>query len=114
MSRSVKWVLGCGFVVAVLCGFLYLELLGPAEWRWSSQIRQGNHLVAQIESYRKMNGHLPSELTEIGQITSEAEPFFYERCSDTKYILWFGTELGESMTYNSSLRQWREINDVCP
>jgi len=114
MSRSTKWVLGCALVIAILGTILYLEFLGPAEVVWRGQIRQGNHLIVQIESYRRTMGRLPSDLSDIGQSASESGPLYYKRCNDTKYILWFGTTLGESMTYDSQSRLWSESGGYCP
>jgi len=67
---------------------------------WRSQIREGNQLIAQIDAFARSHGSVPSGLAEVGVQATAPDHFFYERCDKTHYILWFGTTLGESMTYD--------------
>jgi hypothetical protein len=67
---------------------------------------KGNEVATKIENFRKERNRLPSSLTEIGIEESENGPIFYRKESESKYILWFGKELGESVTYNSDSKQW--------
>ena len=73
---------------------------------WCNEIREGNRLISDIEAFRRNPGHLPAELSEISNGVAEQERLFYQRCSQTPYIVWFGTTLGESMTYDSNSRNW--------
>jgi len=55
---------------------------------------------------------LPASMQELGVGPPEADRFFYEKCSETRFIVWFGTRLGESMTYDSAANNW-QLNIVC-
>ena len=71
-------------------------------------IREGNEIAAKIESFRQANRRLPDSLREIGLAEeSEAGPIYYEKKSATRYWLWFGMELGESVTYDSEYGTWK-------
>jgi hypothetical protein len=71
-----------------------------------ARIREGNRIVTKIESFRRDKGRLPNTLSEIGIEEKEEGPFYYEKKSEGKYVLWFGTTLGESVTYDSDTRKW--------
>lgn len=70
-------------------------------------IEEGNRVVAKIEAFRNQRGKLPDSLQEIGIEEKLEGPLFYEKTGDNEYRLWFGTELGESVTYNSKTRKWQ-------
>lgn len=114
MSRSVRWLLAGIFLVAVLGTILYRELLGPPDVVWRSEIRKGNQLIAEIEAFQRERGRLPAELSEITNYAAAQDRLSYLRCGETRYIVWFGTTLGESMTYDSQSRNWTDMNVVCP
>lgn len=71
------------------------------------KLKVGNEVAVKVERFRNEKGRLPNSLNEIGIEETESGPIFYERENDTKYILWFGTELGESKTYDSDTKQWK-------
>lgn len=73
----------------------------------SGKMKQGNELVSKIEKFKSEKGRLPESLSEIGIVETESGPIYYKKESDSKYIVWFGTSLGESMTYDSDTKQWR-------
>ena len=75
--------------------------------RESRLMREGDKIVAKIESYKKEKRRLPESLLEVGAEEKEEGPIYYSRKSETKYVLWFGMELGESVTYDSETRKWR-------
>ncbi len=84
-------------IVACSCG---------AYSRQGRLIKEGNEIVGKIESFRKDKGRLPDSLSEIGIKETEEGPIYYAKKSDTKYVLWFGAELGESVSYNSDTKKW--------
>ena len=113
VSRSAKWLLGGILLVVALGAFLFLEYLGPPNVIWRSEIRKGNRLISDIEAFHRVHGRLPAELSELSKGPTEQEKLFYQRCDETSYIVWFGTTLGESMTYHSKSRDWSEASDGC-
>ena len=72
-----------------------------------SKINQGNEIVNKIENYRKEKGVLPTSLSEVGIEEKEDSVIHYKKESETKFILWFGTTLGESTTYDSETKNWK-------
>ena len=113
VARSVKWLFGGVLLVVVLGAVLFLEFLQPPNVVWHSEIREGNRLISDIEAFRRDHGRLPAELSEFSKGTAEQEKLFYQRCDETRYIVWFGTTLGESMTYHSRSRGWSEASGGC-
>jgi hypothetical protein len=73
-------------------------------------ITEGNEIVGKIESFRKDKGRLPDSLSELGIKETEEGPIYYAKQSDAKYELWFGMELGESVSYDSDTKKWGRFN----
>lgn len=67
---------------------------------------RGDRVIARIEQYKERMGVLPDSLADVG-IREEADyPLYYQKIADDRYQLWFGTSLGESMTYYSDSKRW--------
>jgi hypothetical protein len=77
-------------------------------------IAHGNRIAREIDAYSQRQGHLPSSLEDVGEHESEDGPIYYMLCGNSHYILWFGTMLGHSMTYDSVSRSWDSLNSGCP
>jgi hypothetical protein len=69
-------------------------------------IRKGDDLVAAIEAFRAKNQRLPISLAELGIRETEEGPLYYKRTNASDYIVWFGTSLGDSCTYDSARGTW--------
>jgi len=72
--------------------------------------RLGEQVVAKVEKFRQVNGRLPDSLQEIGiEVKSLSDPpVYYLKKSSDHYIVWYGLNLGESMTYDSHTKLWEE------
>jgi len=103
--RRWFWLLS---LVLVLAGFGYFLLAG-----WNGDVRQGNVLALRVKSFRQTRGRLPESFKEVGVTTAEEDKFFYEKCDERRFVIWFGTSLGESMPYDSSSDTWRPFNTPC-
>jgi hypothetical protein len=103
-----------GFLAIVLCVYFYLSVFGPDEFVWRNRVRQGNQVAKKLEAFRQEHRRLPESLPEMGITVDESGPVFYEKCTDAQYVLWFGTTLGESMTYDTTTGKWRGGNHTCP
>ncbi len=71
-------------------------------------IKEGNEVIAKIESFKKDNGRLPESLTEVGIVETEAGPFYTKKDS-FRYILdapW-GFD-SKSLVYDSATQKWTE------
>lgn len=74
---------------------------------YSKKISNGNEIAQKVEKFRSEKGRLPNSLVEIGIVENESGPIYYKKESESKYILWFGSELGESVTYDSETKKWK-------
>ena len=100
MSKPLR--LALGGIAATILTVVFL-LLGP----WSREhrlIRQARPVQAALENYRQQHGNYPESL-EAARIPQPDE-IFYQRSEDG-YQLWFGLELGESMTFCSDTGTWK-------
>lgn len=75
----------------------------------NGKLKQGNEVIAKVEKFRDEKGRLPNSLGEIGIVETESGAVYYEKKSETKYIVWFGKELGESATYDSDAKEWSNL-----
>lgn len=73
----------------------------------AEKIAKGNKAAAKIEKFRSEKKRLPDSLSEVGIAETESGPIYYRKESESKYILWFGKELGESVVYDSNTKQWK-------
>lgn len=83
------------FVVAVVC-------LSDSIIR-TNQIRRAKPVIAKVEKYLQEHGSLPAKLADVGV---EEDPYYYQKQSETNYVIWFGRQLGESVTYVSNEKTW--------
>jgi hypothetical protein len=68
---------------------------------------KGNVVIRRIEQFRETHGYLPDNLTAMGMVEEEAGPIYYLKQDSSSYIVWFGLELGESMTWDSKSGKWK-------
>ncbi|MCB1024644.1 MAG: hypothetical protein KDB79_09655 [Acidobacteria bacterium] len=73
----------------------------------SAKFDKGKEVVAKVENFRNEKGRFPNSLDEIGIDETESGPVYYKKTDDSKYIVWFGKELGESMIYDSDTKEWK-------
>jgi hypothetical protein len=81
-------------------------LFRPDALRYADEFRAGQQAIAAIERYHSRTGSLPDSLADVGLPAGEDGPVYYASEDRQDYILWFGTTLGESITYHSRTRQW--------
>jgi hypothetical protein len=98
---KLKFELVIIILLTVIFGSLSCNLNGR------DKVKTGNEIVNKIENFKKDKGNLPKTLSEIGIEEKEEGPIYYRKESETKYILWFGTTLGESITYDSDTKEWK-------
>lgn len=102
MRKSRMYLL----LVIIFLSLAVLFLVLTKETKEDSLIEQGNQLVIKIEEYKKDRGKFPISLAEINIQEKLEGPIYYELKDSTRFILWFGTTLGESVTYDSRNRKW--------
>ena len=102
MAQTSKLITAIGVALLLGLGAIAWYKSHPRLW---PEFGKGQALIAQVETFRKQNGRLPSDL-EIGA-ADERDPVHYQMTSETTYQVWFGRELGESYLYDSSRGVWR-------
>ncbi|MCD8448058.1 hypothetical protein [Tenacibaculum finnmarkense] len=63
-------------------------------------------IIEKVEQFKTEKNRLPKNVSEIGLVELENSKAFYEKKTDSTYIVSFGLSLGESKTYNSSKKEW--------
>ena len=114
MKRSKAILLTIGALLLMFVSVVALFVFAPDRILYFREIRKGDRLVSAIEAYRRQNGRLPESTTKLVGRFSDDGQFYYEKCSDSDYVVWFGTTLGESMTYSSDTRLWEDFVVSCP
>jgi hypothetical protein len=107
LRKQNPFILGImAFALAFVLWFGY-QMAAP-RWPWVfywSEARQANKVIAAVDSFQSHYGRLPDTLADIGLEDSESGPVHYRKTSDGTYIVWFGTVLGESATYESATKE---------
>lgn len=63
-------------------------------------------LIQKVENYKIEFGLYPENLEVFNIKESEDSPAFYEKTSDSTYIIWYGLGF-ESKVYNSKTKKWK-------
>jgi len=108
-----RWTIVAVSIIVALTAVLYFLKIGPDEIVWVREIDKGNTVVRKIEEFRQQHGRLPNSMNEVGVDPLTSNQYFYQACDNRRYLVWFGTTLGESMTYDSEVRSWDSLNLTC-
>jgi hypothetical protein len=103
LSQKIKLAVRFGWLLS-LC---VLAQLACSNVLPLSKADQGERIIEKIESFKSETRRLPRSLTEIGVPETEEGPVYYKQVSESRYQVWFGTTLGESVTYDSETRRWQ-------
>lgn len=76
----------------------------PTSLYYWHEYREGNRVVSVLDRYYRDHKSYPDSLNSIGVDSSE---IFYEKKSKDAFVVWFGTTLGEPVTYDSTIRVWK-------
>lgn len=106
-------VVSIGLVAIAAALTIGYHLFAPDQQLYRAQFRAGNELVRKVESFRRARGLLPTVMSDLGESATTEFQLYYEKCSETHYIIWFGATLGESMTYASKLQAWEAASGGC-
>ncbi len=90
-------------ILIILCISLFLSCSLSRDKELQAE---GNDIIKEIEKFEQQNGRLPASLGEIGKVEKEEGPIYYKKISDTHYQIWYGRELGESVTFDSEKKIW--------
>ncbi len=92
-------------VVVLLTGLLIASFFLYRNYKDNDLISRGNLVIQNIEDFRQKKGRLPNSLDELGIHDDE---LFYNKWDSVNYMVWYGTSLGESVTYYSDTKKWEE------
>ena len=99
--------------ILILCLIAFLPIVAPDDLIWRHEIYEGSELVWRIETFRSDKHRLPESLQELDIRTPDSLRAYYVKCNDTDYRVWFGTSLGESMTYDPARHKWESVSRPC-
>ena len=102
--NSRKIILSIGSIILLVVGLVYY-------WGYVKEkelIVQGNAIIKKVEAYKKINHKLPIYLEQLG--IKDDGPLYYTTRDSINYIVWYGTTLGESVSYHSEIGKWQEGN----
>lgn len=107
MKRNKK-ILFIGIFVIFLLFITYVILSFTGVIREFRLKRESEPMIEKIEEYKIKNGFYPKRISDVGfPEPDESGPIFYDlRDSNRAYIVSFGMELGESVTYDSKTKKW--------
>jgi len=66
----------------------------------------GEDIYMKIIQYRKSNGHLPDKLNDIGIKEKMEGPIYYQKQTDSTFIIYYSGGLGESMVFDPKTKEW--------
>jgi hypothetical protein len=113
-AASKKWLLVLvSASLSIFAAFGFYDSFGPDSFVFRKELRRGNQIISKIEAFHLQRGRFPASMQEISISFPDSERFFYQQCADQRFIVWFGTRLGESMTYDSTLKTWQSLNISC-
>ena len=84
---------------------IYVSFFGLISCQ-SENEKYADNIINKVEDFKKQNGRLPNEVSEIGLEEWENSLAFYQKKSDSTYVVWIGLGLGESKIYNSETGKW--------
>lgn len=103
---KLKPLLRLLFVASLTLLIIVAALLLAPKWRQMELMRQSEPIHEALKAYHQKHGGYPESLDQIGIPSREEGPIYYQR-EGSSYLLWFGTRLGESRTYQSNQGRWR-------
>lgn len=106
MSQILRRTLLGLIVLAALLLLAASFGLIPDRVAYRDRFAEGEEVIERIERYRQQHGRLPVSLREVGVEERLDSPVYYVRRDSGRYEVWFGTTLGESITYRSEKQAW--------
>ena len=103
LTRKPKYIWYVALSLVLMCCAYVSGLVNTREFVLK---RKGNDVIQLIERFREKNGVLPSSLADLGIVETDEGPIYYKKQNNLQYIVWFGAELGESVSYSSQDGKW--------
>lgn len=104
------------FIASIFAFFLWWYI-GGAYIKYAEKTAMP--LIVKIENYKEINGKTPDSFVDLGftpddfwggmRIERKGIAYWYEKISDTEYLVYFDLSVGESLYYHSYTKEW-DIN----
>lgn len=65
-------------------------------------------VIQKVEAFKIEKGRLPNSEPEMNLKVEMDSPAFYEKRTDSTYVVWYGIGLGDSRVFYSDSKTWRE------
>jgi hypothetical protein len=92
---------------SILMGFILIFIFTPiSPWKYPLKIAQGNEIIKKLEKYYAEKQKFPETLDDIS-INSNLNDIYYYKCNGYYFTLGFSVLLGESITYDSRVKEWK-------
>jgi hypothetical protein len=99
------------FIALAILGLFLVWFFFLKESREERLVKKGDLIVVGIEKFRNEFRKFPHSMEELGIKEEEGvDALYYQKRDSNNYILWFGTTLGESVTYYSDSKTWEDRN----
>lgn len=92
-------------IIVILILPLVIILIGGEISTFNTESK-AKRIVDKVEEFKKTNKRLPDTLADLGIQETKIGSIYYEKLSKDHYIVWYGTVLGESTTYDSYIQKW--------
>ena len=67
----------------------------------------GEDIYLKIVQYKKTNGRLPHKLNDIGVEEKMEGPIYYQKQTDSTFIIYYGGGFGESIVFDPFTKEWK-------
>lgn len=67
----------------------------------------GEAIYLKIVQYKNSNGRLPDGLNDIGIEEKVEGPIYFQKQTDSTFIIYYGGTLGESIVFNPLTKEWK-------
>lgn len=67
----------------------------------------GVDVYLKIVQYKKTNGRLPNKLNDIGVEEKMDGQIYYQKQTDSTFIIYYGGGLGESIVFDPLTKEWK-------
>ncbi len=105
--RKKKKIIFIGFSIILFLFFTYVFLSFTGVIREFRLKRESEPMIEKIEEYKIKNGFYPKKISDAGfPEPDESGPIYYQLEGSNNYIVWFGMDVGESVTYSSKTKSW--------
>lgn len=107
--NSRLWYIPLGVSAVAIIVFLVVFMSTRLAYR--QDFSEGKRVISAVESFKKAHHRLPDSLGEMN--IEERGVYYCKTKADGQYLVWFGTTLGQSMTYESQTGKWTDLTKVC-